>query len=321
MRILYAAGNRQGSFFQLKRFLDTIRHKGIEYKISAYKKSLGNLSVDYTLDSLLNFVNSEQGFSYNGNYTYYYNEIKRFKPDLIISDLDPYTSIIALELGIVLWQVSPLLLYQALPYEVKYSAKINSNYSFLFSSNHRRKKSLSYIVNNSDRKFVVSHLCDAGKNIQLNPGFEWVRPEFVLSDENTEELEFVVALPSGSANIAHSLRETNSIMFTNHNYDRYDKLLIENIYNEKEYKKQIGRGKVFISDGSAALSSDAFYNQKTSLFDVQPFDMESIIVSHLDEYFGLGKIIPHDMNADNLAPAQIVINDKVKFLHEELEAR
>jgi hypothetical protein len=95
MKILYAAGNRLGSYYQLKRFLNSVSKQNHNIKIAAYKNSTGDLNTDYTLDCLLNFTSPHTTFSFNGNYTYYSNEIKRFNPDLIISDFEIYTSIIA----------------------------------------------------------------------------------------------------------------------------------------------------------------------------------------------------------------------------------
>lgn len=320
MKILYAADDRAGSFFQLKRFVDSVKNSDIQLKIAAYKKSLGTLDVDYTLDCLLNFTNPDENFSSNGNYVYYFNEIRRFAPDLIISDFEVLTSLIALELGIKLWQVSPLLLYYAIPFSVKYNTKINKDYANLFSSNFRKKKYVNYIMNNSDRRLVVSHLCDSDKHITLRNGFEWVRPDFVLADETPSDLAFVVARTQNSKNIINSLRNTNSVMFTEFHQEKYENLILKNIYDENEYKKQIGRCKVFITDGSESITSDAFYNQKQILFDLQHDDIESIIVSFMSEYFGIGKVMLDTVDADKLATSQIIIDDKVKFLHEELKA-
>src|SRR5277367_870732 len=95
MKILYAAGNRSGSFFQMKRFLDTIQNHTV--KIAAYKKSSGNINIDYTLDALLNFSGHNENIAFNGNFIYYCKEIERFAHDLIISDFEIYTSIYAIE--------------------------------------------------------------------------------------------------------------------------------------------------------------------------------------------------------------------------------
>src|ERR1700686_268062 len=109
MRILYTAGNRVGSLNQLQRYLPEFEKSKHQFKIAAYKKSIGDLNCDYCLDSLLNFTNAKQTISFNGNYSYYSQEIKKFAPDLVISDFDIHSSILAIEQNIPLWQVSPML--------------------------------------------------------------------------------------------------------------------------------------------------------------------------------------------------------------------
>jgi len=183
MKILYAAGNRKGSFRQLRRFLDSIKNKKLDVQIAAYSKSMGNLDIDYNLDCLLNFTNPDGNITYNENYVFYYNEIKRFDPDLIISDIEVFTSMIGLELNKKVWQVSPVLLYYALDFDAKYRSGIRKNYAYLFNRTFTKKSHINFVVNNSDRRFVYSHLCDINEAPKLPDKYEWIRPEFLLMDE------------------------------------------------------------------------------------------------------------------------------------------
>lgn len=186
MKILYAAGNRNNSYHQLKRFINSVQNKNHIIKTAAYLKSLKDLYVDYTLDCLLNFAEPNAGLSFNGNYNYYYNEIKRFAPDLIISDCEVYTSIIAIEQGIKLWQVSSLLLYDAISKEDKIKLNVYKKHSYLLNNNFKRKEYLKYIIGNSDKKFVYSHLCDVKNNFTLNNSFQWIRPNFIFSNNDED---------------------------------------------------------------------------------------------------------------------------------------
>ena len=183
MKILYAAGNREGSYLQYKRFLQSIKHKNIELKTAGYQKSIKDLNADYTLDALLNFTKDDKGLFYNGNYNYYYKQIQSFAPDLIISDLELYTSLIALELKIQLWQVSSLLLYWAIPDEIKNQMNIwiSSPYAFSFGAPSNIQK-IKHILANSNKRYVVSLLCDTSYTTNLKDHFEWIRPEFELTD-------------------------------------------------------------------------------------------------------------------------------------------
>jgi hypothetical protein len=184
VKILYAAGNRPGSRLQYDRFLQSMRGKNIELKTAAFQQSLGDLNCDYTLDALLNFYHTEKDITYNGNYQYYCKQIQTFAPDLIISDMELLTSIIALELHIQLWQVSSLLMYWAMPDEIKKQMDIfwSNAYIFYFGSDKTKQK-MSYVINNSDKRFVISHLCDTEYAGNIKPGFEWIRPEFQLNDD------------------------------------------------------------------------------------------------------------------------------------------
>src|SRR5260221_5069364 len=156
MRILYAANNSYCSYHQLNRFISSTKNKNYNIKIAAYKKSMGNINIDFTLDALLNFSdkNARNYFQPNGNFQFLYHEIKRFAPDLVISDCELFTSTIALEAGIKLWQASPILLYYALPNNTIYQTDMYKYNTHLFDNNYKKSKQLEYIVNNSDRKFV-----------------------------------------------------------------------------------------------------------------------------------------------------------------------
>ena len=86
LRILYAANNYTSSYYTLKRFIDTYSQY-YNIKISAYSKSIRDLNANWNLDSLLDFRNKSHAVSFkNSNYALYVREIRRFEPDLIISD-------------------------------------------------------------------------------------------------------------------------------------------------------------------------------------------------------------------------------------------
>lgn len=297
MRILYAAANRFGSFFQLERFLQSVKNQNNIIKIAAYKKSIGTLDIDYMLDALLNFTNPDAGLSFNGNYKYYYNEIKRFAPDLIISDCEIYTSIIALELNIKLWQVSPILLYNALPDKLKNIIPIYKNHAYLLSHNLLRKDYLNYIINSSDRKFVLSHLCDIETRPDLIKGYEWARPEFILG-ENDIKVDYLVSLAKDNKTIGKELKN-KSVIITNN------------------YKQYINKCKIFISDGTAAFLADAFYNQKYCLSIPRYDDIETVIASYLNEYCAAGKIVFDSFNIE-VPNIKIHIDDGVRFISEDI---
>jgi hypothetical protein len=313
VKILYAAGNRLGSHYQLKRFLNSIANKNYDVKIAAYKVSMGDLDIDYCLDALLNITNPDGPISFNGNYSYYHNEVKRFAPNLIISDFELYSSVLANELGIELWQVSPINLYYALNPEIKQAVGIHKNYSYLIESNHNRFEYTRYILNNSNRKFVLSHLCDCENPPELIPGFEWARPSFVLG-EAKNNYSNVIILSRSNKKLIDEYKNKNSILFTNSFLELYNSMIVEDINSEDIYKNCLDNCKYFITDGTPTFLADAFYNCKYCFSVPRYDDIESIVSSYMNQYCKLG-----NMNSYGTPlPFKIKINDNIKFISEHL---
>lgn len=175
MRILYAADNRKSSYFNLQRFLLTF-NKFHTIKIAAYIKSAIDYA-DWTLDALLNFSNpTSDRITFNSNFNLYHKEIKNFNPDLIITDLEPYTSYAAIELGKPLWQISPLLLKYAIIEKSKGNAY--KYYSALADKDTERHNYFNQILQYSTNKFLLSHLGDLTNAPAIKSGFTWVRPKY-----------------------------------------------------------------------------------------------------------------------------------------------
>lgn len=193
MKILYAAGNRDGSYPQYKRFLQSIKNKNIILKTAGYQRSIKDLDADFTLDALLNFSTDDKGITHNGNHNYYSKQIQVFAPDLIISDLEPFTSILALELDIPIWQVSPLLLYWAIPLDTRKKTGIGAINAFVFVSLNSLEQKYK-LITRSSKRYVVSHLCDTAYASNINMNFEWVRPEFELDDTITNNVSSGAAI-------------------------------------------------------------------------------------------------------------------------------
>jgi len=313
LKILYAAGNRLGSFYQLKRFLQSIQHKNYIIKTAAFKKSLGDLDVDYTLDSLLNFTNINE-ISFNGNYSYYSNEIKRFAPDIIISDFEIFTSTIALELNIKLWQFSPINLYYAINNDIKYNLGIHKNYFHLLDSSPRKNGYILNLLNNSNRRFILSYIGDSKYNNIVSDTYEWVRPNFILGD-GSKKIDYFLALPKSNKNIINELKNKNSLLFSSFTLERFNDMRVKNLLEENQIKEYIENCKYFISDGTATFAADAFYNQKYNICNPRYDDIETVIVSMINKYCNFG-CISNDYNQSN--KIEIQLNEKVKFISEHL---
>lgn len=233
IKILYAADNRLGSFYQLQRFLWATNSKNYEIKIAAYEKSMGNLYVDYTLDCLLNFSDKYDAISYNGNYKYYYNEIKRFNPDLIITDCEIFTALVALELNIKYWQCSPMLLRYVLSEDMIYNTGWTKKYEELFSKDHKRKIYENSSVLGADRKFVISNLCDITNKISLPNGYKWARPDFILQNQMPHNY----SVNNGLSYPLFDAFYNQQYSFIKPNYSEYESIMQSFIYEKFGFGK------------------------------------------------------------------------------------
>lgn len=249
LKILYAADNRISSFYSLKRFLDTY-NTFYNIKTAAYSKSIKNINVNWNLDSLLDFTGTYPGISFNNsNFALYAREIKRFKPDLIISDFELYTSYIGLELGIPVWQVSPILLYHG----INKRTHLYKYYSGIFLKHLRVNNYIYFILNNSNKKLVLSHLGDVPNPPILEEGYQWVRPNYNLLDSQ----EPTISVPASTIHLADvyfsnklSIPETDykdpeSIItsFYNHKYG----LSVTSPNNAKQFELNINNNIIFLS--------------------------------------------------------------------------
>lgn len=180
LKILYVAGNRDSSFYSLNRFIDTYK-QFYNIKIAAYSRSIKNINVNWNLDCLLDFTHKRNTITFNNsNYNLFKREVKRFGPDIIISDLELYSSFVAIELGIKLWQLSPVLLH----YGTTESYDIYKKYSYIFYRDVDYQNLIKKVLNYSDRKFILSHLGDSVSPPVLKDGFEWLRPNYIEMNSN-----------------------------------------------------------------------------------------------------------------------------------------
>ncbi len=317
MKILYAADNRSGSFFQLKRFLRVLKNKNITIKVAAYKKYSNDIDVDWTLDCLLNQFDPNNNISFkNDNYKKYFLEIQEYDPDLIISDLEIFTSYIAIELGLTLWQVSPLLIYHALETEFKNKLNIYKLYSYIFRQNKKQNEYINFIINNSNKKFIYSHFCDI-QGIPIISNYNWIRPYYFLSEDNINPINmFGVGLGSDKKILALLNSYKGSRYFSNFTLEKYDNIKSYHIYNIDSYKKELSNSKLIICNSETSILADAFYNMIPSVAFIDSMDKESIINSKLTDYLNLGKT---EFKEDNIYDINLSLNDKIKFLDQEIE--
>lgn len=184
-KILYAANQFCGSYSRISRFIKNIDKNKFDIITAGFSNS-SSLQLDFNLESILNFTSPDSVLNFkNNNFKLFFKKVIELKPDLIISDFEPYTSCIALDLGIEVWQVSPVIFYWACPRGLKNKFKINTQtYFFNYEANNSYYRN---ILLNSDKKYIYSHMCNS--SIELADGFEWVKPFQGLSDNSPDECD------------------------------------------------------------------------------------------------------------------------------------
>ena len=189
MKILLSAGNYSGSNIMLSRWLKHL--KGHDIRTFAYYHNSQFLnSVDYILDPLFNDVENcaFDSFGIKGPRVnkkiadLIITDISEWCPDLIISDCEKISALLAKLLDIPLWYCSFIL--QGVGWD---------NYRI----NNQIQNYIFYTLPKAERYFIYSPLCDVENRPVLKKGFEWVRPysddpEFLNISEDLSLVQKVI---------------------------------------------------------------------------------------------------------------------------------
>ncbi len=322
LKILYAAANNENSKIQLLRFIKAIEGKPYIVKVAAYKKSSPNINIDWTLDCLLDVFKPEYIYNNNDNFQIYFEQIKYFNPDLIISDLEYFTSYAANVLGITLWQCSSSALNHAFTKKQKYNMGLNKKYSYVLNKNIFIANRNNYILENSNCKFIYSHFGDLDNPPDINEGYEWIRPYHNIGKKSLLCKHNIVAgLSKANKKIISFIKNyEDSVAFTPYTNENYNNVVLKNIENESEYFCNLKNSNYFICEGQTSFLADAFYNFKKSFIMMNHEDTECISNSILSENFNLSKNL-YNKNISELEHSEVsyTINPNIKFLHEKIE--
>jgi uncharacterized protein (TIGR00661 family) len=322
MKILYAASNNHNARIQLARFLSFM--DGHQIKVAAYKKSSPkNINIDWCLDALLNVYKPELLSLKNDNLNIYFEQVKDFAPDLIISDLEYFTSYIANVLNIRLWQCSSSLLKHALTWKEKYDLGLFKYYAYALNRDPEHTQRMVNLIDNSERNLVYSHYGETEHPPILEPKFEWVRPYHQVSKPYpTCQHHIVAGLYGNNKQIINVLKkQSDSVIFTESRLESYPNLLVKDIDNQEEYYCNLRNSNLFVCQGQASFLADAFYNEKFSLIYPDYEDTESIINSQLSRKLKHGHIMTYDNNIAGIEPVKVEMKyqDSIKYLHEKIK--
>lgn len=321
IKIVYAASNSVSSKTQLERFIKSVDHTLFKIKIAAYKKSTPNFQVDWTLDSLLDIINTNYTNLDSDNIKVYYEQIKSFNPDLIISDLEYYTSYIANVLNIPLWQCNSSLINFALDKKNKYNLGVFKNYSILLNKNPQQVQRIINILDNSEARLIYSHFGDVDNFPNIHDRYEWIRPYHHIGKKSILcKHNIIIASNSINKNILHKIKKQQDIvLFSCYVNEFYNNIKIKSIEDYNEYFCNLHNSNFFICDSQISFLADSFYNGKKSFFIPNYLNTESIINSTIAEKFNISKNIYDIDHFDNEETSvSLHLNPKIKFLHEKL---
>lgn len=323
MKILYAAGNNENGRIVLSRFLEAMKGKPFVVKVAAYKKSSPKgINIDWTLNALLDIAKPDVISDDSDSFSIFYEQVKYYAPDLIISDLEYFTSRIANLLNITLWQCSSSLLNWAV--EQKYNVGLFTRYAYLMQKNNAmRTQRMVNIIDNSNYNFVYSHFGDVAQAPTLKKGYDWIRPYHQVGKESVPCRHMIMSATLGNNRKIMSLLKKygDSVVFTEHPYEQQSGLWIKDIKNQEEYFCNLKNCQAFICEGQTSFLADAYYNGKYSLTLTNFQDLESVMNSIYSEHLKLSSMLYQTEDLDPFFSRTLEThhNEKVRFLHEWIE--
>lgn len=324
MRILYAASNNQNARIQLSRFLKAMEGSQHQIKVAAFKKSSPkNVNVDWTLDALLNIYRPDLIALHSDNLPIYLEQVKNFAPDLIISDLEYFTSSVANELNIPLWQCSSSLINYALIRNEKYNLGLFKYHAHALNRDILHSQRMVNILDNSNRNFVYSHYGDMTEPPSLLNGFQWLRPYHQIAKDYVPCQHYITAAFSVPDKRVMSFlkKYPDSVAFVDDPQERYQNVQIKDIRIVDEYYCNLKNSQFYVCQGQTSFLADAFYNGKFSFIFPNYEDAESITNSQLAQKIGIGRIMTYTDDLLPFSPIEIgpVYSDSIKYLHEHIE--
>ena len=305
MKILYAAGDSSNSKICLERFHNVISNNeklnnNLLIKYSVFKKSKPYFDIDWCLDCLFDIQRPDHfKLSDNDNLSIYYDQVKYFNPDLIISDLEFFSSYIGGVLNIPVWQCSSSLLNEGLQKTEKYNIGFHKKYSFLYNKKTDTKNVIINSILNSENNFVYSHFGDIDTPPKLKSNFQWIRPYFLVGKKNKLCSHNIVAALSNFTNkkIFEELYHKDDTIIFSLFKEEFGNFQIKSIYDYQEYICNLYNSNYYITQGQSNFLADAYYNGKYSFIYPDFNDIECLANSMFSEKFKFAKCI-YDFNKE-----------------------
>lgn len=324
MKILYAASNNQNAKVQLSRFLKAMEGSQHQIKIAAYKKSSPkDINIDWTLDAVLNIYRPDLLSLNSDNLSIYLEQVRSFSPDLVISDLEYFTSCVANELDITLWQCSSSMINHALSRKEKYNLGLFKYHAHSLNRDAVDTQRIVNIIDNSNCNFVYSHYGDMDDPPVLREGFEWIRPYHQVAKNYVPCEHYITAVLSNSdKRVLDVLKKyPDSVVFMENAQEHHHGVQVKDIRIVDEYYCNLKNSTLFACQGQTSFLADAFYNGKHSLIFPDYEDAESITNSQISQKLGVGQIVSYADYLSSHSPINInsACSSSIKYLHERIE--
>lgn len=300
MKIVYSAGNRPGAIDQAIAFIANINNV-CTVRIAAYvRNNESNLNrIDWTLNACDNQYDQNESIEQN-----IFQDIEKYKPDLIISDCEPIVANIANDLGIQLWYCSPLHLLNG----VEWPKKSLKGYSEILNESRRLVRSLP----SAEKIFIYSPFGEFELSLRLRPGFEWIRPYSSEKFDPTLESKSLLAILPDRSRIDSLSRIINSIPI--------DSNIIES--DNPEYYKQLQSCTDYFTTGETYYLTSAIVNNKKIYISPNVKNTESILNGILVRMFNIGINIGQiDLMNPKLASEQLemILEKNITFAFPKLK--
>lgn len=319
LKILYALSDNSESVEICRRFLEATSEKNYIIKIAAYYNHSMPFFVDWNLEACDKFYGRRSLSFDNENLRIYFNQVKNFNPDLIICDLEKYTTYIASVFDFKIWQVSSIFQHRALKNKLPIRKYYTDSFNRIFSLENR--SITNAIIRSNDTNFAYTYLGDYSGDINLDPSYNLIRPYFYLGQKSTPCKHNSVLTTENIKAINFAKNYSDAVVFSKFNED-YNNLIVKNYYNSSDYSCNVYNANYTIGDGDINFLADSFYNRKFSFLFPNFNNLNNIINSFSAQYFNLGKVLfkSNKINIENIIKNfNLKINDRYCFLHEKID--
>jgi uncharacterized protein (TIGR00661 family) len=274
--------------------MQSMQDKPVQIKVAAFKQSSSKgMHIDWTLDALLDISEPDVISTKTNTFNIYFDQVSYYKPDLVISDLEYFTSYIATNLNIPLWQCSSSLLNFAIERKEKYNAGLFSRYAYLLKRDNalRTGRTLN-IIENSEYNFIYSHLGDTSNPPVIQGQYKWIRPYHTVGKISKPCQHNIVACSHNDRKLLAMLkRRGDSVVFAENTLEQQQGLWIKDLANIDEYYCNLKNCRLFVCGGQTSFLADAFYNGKYAATMTNFPDLECVMNSVFSEHLGLSTMI------------------------------